>query len=79
MITELSNIGLNVVAVISECGGGNVGLWNELGITCTRAEVKNSFAHPVTGQKIYVFADTPHMLKLIRFETGVLYYRTEPK
>lgn len=55
-----------MVAIVSDCGGGNVGLWKKLDISCSRSEINNSFKHPITGNNVYVFADAPHMLKLLR-------------
>lgn len=51
---------------MSDCGGKNVGLWKELGVTCSRTRVDYFIKHPVIDQNIYVFADTPHLLKLLR-------------
>ncbi|KAG4073211.1 hypothetical protein HA402_013476 [Bradysia odoriphaga] len=65
-LTCLHRIGLNVAAVVSDCGGSNVGLWKQLNITCSRHHTNNFFLHPVTGRKVYLFADAPHMLKLLR-------------
>lgn len=39
-----------------------ISLWNSLKITQTNS----SFLHPNTGKNIHVFADVPHLLKLIR-------------
>jgi len=61
----------NVVACVSDCGGGNVGLWKKLGITID----KTYFLHPTTKEKIYLLADAPHLLKLIRnwlLDTGFI-------
>lgn len=62
IIIALHNINYEVVACVSDCGRGNVGLWRELGITpeCT------FYTSPVNKNKIYFFADAPHLLKLIR-------------
>ncbi len=57
---------MNVVAIVSDCGGSNVGLWKHLNVTCSRHHTQHFFSHPVTGEKVYLFADTPHMLKLLR-------------
>lgn len=62
VITELYKINYNVVACVSDCGGGNVGLWKVL--NC--GEDKSYFQHPETNKNIYMFADAPHLLKLIR-------------
>lgn len=62
VIIELNKINYEVVACVSDCGGGNIGLWKEMNISIE----KTSFNHPVTNNDIYVFADVPHVLKLIR-------------
>ena len=62
IITTLHNVNYIVVACVSDCGGGNLGLWKELGITME----KTHCLHPVTGENIYFFADAPHLLKLIQ-------------
>lgn len=55
-------LGFQVVATISDLGGGNRGLHKELDITYS----KPYFINPRNKEKIYVFADVPHLLKLIR-------------
>lgn len=62
IIEELHKACYTVVACVSDCGGGNVGLWKQLGITID----KTHFKHPITGENIYMFAVVPHLLKLIR-------------
>lgn len=48
--------------MVSDLGGANRGLHNELQLS----ESKTYFQNPVTNENIYVFADIPHLLKLIR-------------
>ncbi|CAI6358447.1 unnamed protein product [Macrosiphum euphorbiae] len=43
-------------------GPTNIRLWKSLGITPT----KTSFSHPISGKPIYMFADVPHLMKLVR-------------
>lgn len=62
IISELYSVSYNVVACVSDCGGGNVGLWSELGINITNS----FFKHPNTNKNIYMFSDAPHLLKLLR-------------
>lgn len=62
IIEELHNVGYTVVACVSDCGGGNMGLWKKLNINIENT----SFCHPSTGEPIFMFADAPHLLKLIR-------------
>lgn len=51
-----------VVACISDCGGGNIGLWKKLDISIDKTYI----LHPITNENIYFLADAPHLLKLIR-------------
>ncbi|KAB0805345.1 hypothetical protein PPYR_02315 [Photinus pyralis] len=62
IITHLHTIKYEVIACVSDCGGGNQGLWKELNITTSNT----SIAHPVTGNSVYFFADAPHLMKLLR-------------
>lgn len=48
--------------MISDLGGANRGLHNELSIS----ESKPYFTNPANNEKIFVLADVPHLLKLIR-------------
>ena len=61
IIIELHKIQFNVVACVSDCGASNVGLWKELGVNINRT----FFKHPGTGNNIYMFADVPHLMKLL--------------
>lgn len=68
---HLNGISYEVVACVSDCGGGNVGLWGTLNIN----EEQTHFLHPCTNEKVYFFADVPHLLKLVRnwlLDTGFL-------
>lgn len=62
LITNLHEVNLNVVAFVGDNGGGNVGLWKDLGVNYLKTTMK----HPVTGDDIYMFSDVPHCLKLLR-------------
>jgi hypothetical protein len=62
IVNKLHRISYNVVACVSDCGASNMGLWKELGINADNT----SFEHPITKNNIYMFADAPHLLKLIR-------------
>lgn len=48
--------------MISDLGGGNRGLRNDLGIS----ENNNNFLNPVTAKNIYIFGDAPHLIQLLR-------------
>ncbi|EFN62483.1 Transposable element P transposase, partial [Camponotus floridanus] len=71
IIDKLHTASYSVVACVSDCGGGNIGLWKELGITIEQT----NFLHPITNEAVYVFTDAPHLLKLIRnwfIDTGFI-------
>lgn len=60
ILDDVSATGLRVKAMVSDLGGTNRELLNKLGIT----PENSSFKH---GQEdIHVFADMPHMIKLLR-------------
>lgn len=60
-VVRLHDCGYEVVAAISDLG--NKGVWGELKITPDNY----FFEHPlIEGAKIFVFADVPHLLKLLR-------------
>ena len=63
IILKVEAAGFVVVAMVSDLGSSNVSLWNSLGIS-----VENTcFINPAaSARQIYVFADAPHLLKLIR-------------
>lgn len=62
VISILHDNSYKVVACVSDCGGANIGLWKKLNIS-----IENTyFLHPTTNDKIYYFADAPHLLKLTR-------------
>lgn len=61
-VVRLSKAGYETVAIVSDMGGANVGVWKQLGVSVK----KPFFANPVTNKNIYVFADAPHMMKLLR-------------
>lgn len=51
-----------MVSIVSDLGGGNRGLHKELEVT----HLKPYFINPCNNEKIFVLADVPHLLKLIR-------------
>lgn len=61
IIEKLDLIGFKVVCCVSDCGGGNIGLWKSLNI---------NFKQPIftlpSGKNIVYVPDTPHIFKLIR-------------
>jgi len=74
LVTHLENSGLRVRACVNDLGGKNRGLWKKLGIYCHVSEVVGALAldiksyciNPVSKNKIWFFADAPHLLKLMR-------------
>lgn len=62
IIVELHKIDFMVIAIVSDMGPSNMGLWRSLKISI----LNTSFEHPVTSDRIHVFADVPHLLKLAR-------------
>lgn len=61
-MTKVHAAGFEVVATTSDCGGGNVGIWNSVNLN----EELTYIPHPSTQRKVFLFADAPHLLKLIR-------------
>ncbi|XP_018049866.1 PREDICTED: uncharacterized protein LOC108688213 [Atta colombica] len=72
-ITRLYSAGYQVIAIVSDMD--NRGVWTELDISPYKYN-KYFFHHPVNEEeKIFVFADVPHLLKLLRnwlFDDGLL-------
>lgn len=62
IIIKLEDIGYPVYALNCDLGGSNRSLWNSLEIS----EENTSFQNPVSHKPVYVFADAPHMIKLLR-------------
>lgn len=57
----LEGAGLRPCATVNDLGGGNRGLWTELDVT-----PEKSYFETTAGNKVFVFADTPHLIKLAR-------------
>jgi len=74
LVTQVENCGLGVRACVNDLGGKNRGLWNRLGAKCHVSEsvnapnlnIKSYCENPVTKGKLWLFADAPHLLKLMR-------------
>lgn len=70
-VNKAYEAGFEVVAAVSDCGGGNTGIWSDVNLE----EKKTYIFHPQTQRKLYLFADAPHVLKLTRnwlIDTGFL-------
>lgn len=62
IIRQLHVYGFDVRGIVSDISPTNRKLWNELD-----SSVENpNFLHPDTTKQIHIFADVPHLLKLIR-------------
>ena len=72
IILRLKDAGYATVAIVSDMGSTNQGLWKEMGITIAKCW----FQSPVDiSEKIFVFADVPHLIKLLRnhfLDTGFI-------
>jgi len=71
IITSLYEIGYIVVAITNDMGATNMALWKDLNIgiemSTSDPTIKNFFIHPANETlKIFVFADVPHLIKLMR-------------
>ena len=63
LITEIELAGFPVVAIVNDPGPTNVRLWKTLGICIDNS----NFENPASPDRyIFVFADAPHLMKLIR-------------
>lgn len=61
ILDALEGVGLRPCATVNDLGGGNRGLWTELDVTPEKSYFQTS-----SGNKVFVFADTPHLIKLAR-------------
>lgn len=72
-IEKLELAGLVVRAVICDMGPKNRSLWKSLGIEIIRTGetfiINNSIRAPINHNKIYFYADVPHLLKLLMNHT----------
>lgn len=63
LILKVEAAGFIVIAMVNDLAPTNVRLWNSLGIDL----INTCFTNPADStRQIYVFADAPHLLKLIR-------------
>lgn len=68
-LEELHERGIRVVCVTMDGHASNVSMCNQLGCQLKGNPVeplKTFFAHPVTGERVFVMMDACHMLKLAR-------------
>jgi len=62
IICNLHDIGFNVISIVNDMGPTNQRLWKNMNVS----HHTPNFNLPKTGNRIYVFADVPHLLKLCR-------------
>lgn len=63
LIIELENIGIQIVAIVSDMDGKNSIICSELGVSHTKSPLQtrqNSSRH------VFVFVDIPHLIKMLR-------------
>lgn len=66
-IILLEEVGAKIHAVVSDGASPNRKFWSEVGASGAKDSLKNYFEHPaVEDRKIFVFSDTPHLMKTIR-------------
>lgn len=61
-MSKVYAVGFEVVATTSDCGGANVIIWHKIDLSKEITYI----LHPVTQRKVFLFADAPHILKLVR-------------
>lgn len=62
LLINLHEANYNVFAMVSDMGSTNIGLWRDLNISTDNV----AFLHPILNNKVYMFANVPHLLKLAR-------------
>lgn len=63
IIVKVEAAGLIIVAMVHDLGPTNLSLWKSLGVGIHKSYFTNPAA---SDRKIFVFADAPHLIKLIR-------------
>lgn len=64
-IEYLEECGLKVIALVSDMGPNNTGLWTRLGVVVQKNGIRrNSFS--INGHDVFVLADVSHLLKSLR-------------
>ena len=75
IVKKFCDIDFQVVALVSVCHPSNRGLWRSCGVDINNLN-EPYFTTPFSDQKIFIFPDAPHVLKLIRnwfLDTGYLW------
>lgn len=65
VIQETEKAGYPVVAIVHDLGPTNIRMWKDFNIDPVAA-YNSSFKNPFAERDIFVFADAPHLMKLIR-------------
>lgn len=66
-IILLENAGAKIHGVVSDGAATNRKFWSEMGVVGKKSELKSWFTHILDeSRKIFVFSDTPHLIKTIR-------------
>lgn len=63
IISQVEAAGFPVVATVNDMGTSNMSLWNSLNVSTETPYFTNP---AVTSRKVYVLADVPHLMKLMR-------------
>lgn len=68
ILKTVEAIGVTVDIIITDMGGGNLGLWKEFGISVSRyGQYRVCCPHPCnTSKHLFFMADVPHLLKNLR-------------
>jgi len=62
IIEELHNTGFNIITIVCDMGPTSIDLWKSLNISIDNTY----FYHSIVNNRIHVFADVSHLLKLAR-------------
>lgn len=66
-ISLMEAIGATIDGVVSDGAQTNRKMWTELGISGIKGNTHNYIIHPMDdNRKLYMFSDTPHLIKCIR-------------
>lgn len=65
LIEKVEAVGYQVIGIVHDLGPTNLRLWKTLGIDPVKTN-KVSFKNPCADREVFLFADVPHMIKLIR-------------
>ena len=66
-IKFVEKTGAKVHCIVSNGASTNHTFWEQVGVSEKMGKVKTYFDHPAeTGRKVFVFSDTPHLIKTIR-------------